>query len=131
MTLRSARGPGPVLDQTPDRERGAAAIEFLGVIPALLLAALIALQLGVVGWTISATGEAARAGARAATLGQSADVAAARALPDRFDLEPSPDTILIPVSDGYTYRATVRIPSLIPGLHLPEVTREATMPAIR
>ena len=57
--------------------------------------------------------------------------AAARALPDRFDLEPSPDTILIPVSDGYTYRATVRIPSLIPGLHLPEVTREATMPAIR
>lgn len=51
-------------------ERGAAALEMLGVAPLVILAALIALQFGVAGWTVVSTGQAAKDAARAASVGQ-------------------------------------------------------------
>lgn len=109
------------------RERGAAGVEFAAIVPTLLLAALIAFQLGLTGWTVVATGEAARSGARAESLGQDGHAAVRQALPGRLSAEsinPSRG------GNGVRYSVTVRIPSLIPGVHLPTVTRDAVMPTI-
>lgn len=106
-------------------EGGAAGLEFVGVLPVLLLSMLAALQFGVAGWTVVATGEAARDGARALTVGHDPQAAARSALPGS----------LSPVSqsgsytpDGYRHTVRVRIPSVLPGVDLPVVVRSAEMP---
>jgi hypothetical protein len=63
------------------RERGTAAIELVAVVPLLLLAVLVAAQLGAVGGALWSAGIAARAGARAALVGNGVEPAARRALP--------------------------------------------------
>ena len=110
------------------RERGAAALEFLGVIPVLVLTAIIALQLGIVGWTVVAAADAARAGARADALNLDPQAAAQEALPGRL----SQGAALSGTHSGEGYRFTVgvRVPSLVPGLQLPMVHRTADMPNI-
>jgi hypothetical protein len=53
----------------------------IAVIPFLLLAVIVAAQIGVVGQAVWSAGIAARAGARAAAVGGDAKVAARRTLP--------------------------------------------------
>ena len=60
------------------REDGQATVELVGLLPAIVLVGLVAWQLAVAGHAVWAGHAAARAGARAAALGDDARVAAAR-----------------------------------------------------
>jgi hypothetical protein len=62
-------------------ERGQAAVEFVVVLPFVLLAGLVAWQLVLVGHVAWDAAGAARSGARAALVGRSAASAARSALP--------------------------------------------------
>ena len=61
--------------------RGQAAVELVAALPALLLAALVALQLLAAGYAMTLADGAAEAGALALASGSSADAAARDALP--------------------------------------------------
>lgn len=62
-------------------ERGQASIELIGALPALLLVAVVVMQLLAVGYTAVLAGDAAEAGALAIARGGSAQVAARTAVP--------------------------------------------------
>jgi hypothetical protein len=81
----------------------------VAVVPFLLLAVLVAAQLGLAGQALWSAGVAARAGARAALVGGDATAAARRALP--ASLRPGAR-----VSDSGTVSVQVAIPRLLPGL---------------
>jgi hypothetical protein len=72
-------------------EAGQASIELLAGLPALLLAALVALQLGVVGYAATLADGAAEAGALAIAAGRPPRPAVAAALPgwaeERYAIE--------------------------------------------
>jgi hypothetical protein len=95
------------------REGGTASVELIAVIPFLLLAVLVAAQIGAAGAALWSAGVAARAGARAAVVGDDAGVAARRALPDA--MRPGAE-----VSDSGAVSVRVPIPRLLPGM--PSVT---------
>ena len=63
------------------RRAGQASIELLAALPALALAAVLALQLLLVGYSMTIADGAAEAGALAGTAGRDAQRAAVRALP--------------------------------------------------
>jgi len=63
-------------------ERGQATVELVAALPALLLAALVALQLLIAGYSLTLADGAAEAGALALATGGSAAKAARGALPD-------------------------------------------------
>ncbi|MFT3875679.1 MAG: TadE/TadG family type IV pilus assembly protein [Propioniciclava sp.] len=110
------------------RERGTAALEFVAGAPILMLVGAIALQFGLVGWTALSTHDAARAAARAASLGHSPQAAAAGALPGGL----SPVSVTgSRVGDGYSYTVTVSVPSIVPIFNLGHVSRTVDMPAYR
>ncbi|MGD9737046.1 MAG: hypothetical protein AB7V58_15790 [Solirubrobacterales bacterium] len=73
MAERLARGFG--------EERGQASVELVAALPALLLAALLALQLLAAGYALTLADGAAEAGALALASGESASEAAHAALP--------------------------------------------------
>jgi hypothetical protein len=95
------------------REDGTASVEMVAVVPFLLLAILVAAQIGLAGQALWSAGVAARAGARAALVGGEAEVAARRALPDSMRDEAE-------VSDGDTVSVRVVVPRLLPAM--PELT---------
>lgn len=82
-------------------ERGQAAVELVAALPALLLAALVALQLLVAGYALTLADGAAEAGALALAAGDSAPKAARAALPGW-----AADRIEVTVRGG---RVTVRL----------------------
>ena len=90
-------------------ERGQAAAEFVAILPALLLATLVAVQLGVAGWTAWSASEAAKAGARAQLVGDDAGRVAREALPSLLRGSAEVDA-------GAQVDVTVDAPSLVPGL---------------
>ncbi|WP_338749347.1 TadE/TadG family type IV pilus assembly protein [Janibacter alittae] len=112
---------------TVRRERGAAALEVAGTLPVLLLSAMIALQVGVVGWTVVETGEAARAGARAEATGGNPKTAVQESLGGT--LEPRTSHGTLTAGDGYQYTVEVEIPTVLP-FSLGSVTRSVEMPVI-
>lgn len=91
------------------REDGTASVEMVAVVPFLLLAVLVAAQIGLAGGALWSAGVAARAGARAALVGGDPEAAARRALPSamRGGAE---------VSAGDAISVRVGIPRLLPGL---------------
>ncbi|HMJ72048.1 MAG TPA: hypothetical protein VK471_01655 [Solirubrobacterales bacterium] len=95
------------------REDGTASVEMVAVVPFLLLAVLVAAQIGLAGEALWAAGVAARAGARAALVGGDAEAAARRALPS--SMRSGAD-----VSDADAVSVRVAIPRLLPVL--PTVT---------
>lgn len=60
---------------------GQASVEMLGAVPFVLLAAAIAWQLALAGWTVWMSAHAARVAARADAVGRAAGPAARSALP--------------------------------------------------
>jgi hypothetical protein len=124
LLLRATRafGPGtvvPVSHQAAGsfrREDGTASVEMVAAVPFLLLAVLVAAQIGLAGQALWSAGVAARAGARAALVGGNATAVARRALPDsmRDGAE---------VSDGEDVSVRVVIPRLLPAM--PELTIRA------
>lgn len=95
------------------REDGTASVEMVAVVPFLLLAVLVAAQIGLAGQALWSAGVAARAGARAALVGGDAKAAARRALPDALREGAE-------VSEGDAVSVRVGIPRLLPGL--PQLT---------
>ncbi|MFF8570155.1 TadE/TadG family type IV pilus assembly protein [Streptomyces sp. NPDC015408] len=116
------RGPGG----GRARDRGQAAIEYLGFVPILIIVGMAVVQLGLIAYTAQQAGTAARAGARSASLQESAQGACAAAvsswLADGTSCPPSYG------GDEVTVTATVDIPSIVPGWDFDPATRTATMP---
>jgi hypothetical protein len=74
---REGRAPG----STVEGETGQASVELVAAVPALLLAALLALQLLATGYTLTVADGAAEAGALALAAGRPAAAAVRDALP--------------------------------------------------
>jgi hypothetical protein len=68
-----------------DSERGQSTVEFVAVLPFAILAALVAWQVAVAGHTLWLAAGAARAAARADTVGESPARAARSALPQSME----------------------------------------------
>lgn len=109
------------------REAGAAALEFAGIVPLVIIGALVALQFGVVGWVMVSTNQAARDAARAASLGRDPAAAAQVSLPGSLVGAVSGG----PVGGGYRYTVKVTVPSLVPGVSVGSVSRTVDMPDLR
>jgi hypothetical protein len=101
--------PSPSPSSAGHREGGTASVELIAAVPFLLLAVLVAAQLGLVGQALWSAGVAARAGARAALVGGDARAAARRALPPALRSGARVDD-----ADGVSVR--VEIPRLLPVL---------------
>lgn len=104
------------------REDGTASVESIAVVPFLLLAVLVAAQLGLAGQALWSAGVAARAGARAALVGGDAAAAARRALPPSMREGAQ-------VSDDDAVSVRVAIPRLLPGLPRLRVGAQAALGA--
>jgi hypothetical protein len=98
------------------REEGQASIELVAAIPALLLAALLALQLLATGYALTLADGAAEAGALALASGQPAAAAVRAALPGWAE-----EDVDVSVSGG---KVTVRLPPPSP---LPAVADRLTV----
>lgn len=110
----------------PTRERGAAALEVIGTLPILLLSAMAAFQLGVVGWTVVETGQAAEAGARAKSVNVDPKLAVRESLGGVLEPKASSSGALTP-GQGYRYTVEVEIPTVMP-FSIGSVTRSVDMP---
>jgi hypothetical protein len=107
----------PQVASSARREDGTASVEMVAAVPFLLLAILVAAQIGAAGYALWSAGIAARAGARAALVGGDAAAVARRALPG-----PLRDGAR--VSDGDDVSVRVVVPRLLPAL--PPVDVSAT-----
>jgi hypothetical protein len=118
------------------REAGSVSVEFVAMLPYLLLAAAFAWQLLLTSAVVTEAESAARVGSRVEALGRDGGAAAVDALSPwmrehaRADVGPTGDC-----DDGDGERGTrvtvcVDVPLLWPGLTLPEVTvaRDAELP---
>jgi Flp pilus assembly protein TadG len=108
--------PPPIASSAGHREEGSAAVEFVAVVPFLLLAVLVAAQLALAGQALWSAAVAARAGARAAIVGGDAAATARRALPSLLREGAR-------VNDADGVAVEVGIPRLLPGL--PRLTVDA------
>jgi hypothetical protein len=97
-------------------------VELVAVLPVLLLCALLAAQAVVVGWALWSAGIAARAAARAQTVGRDPERAARAALPPSMRSGAE-------VTAGDLTRVSVPIPALVPGARLPSVSASAGLDA--
>jgi hypothetical protein len=109
-----------------------ASLEYLGMLPFLLLIALAGIQLGIVAYCGSQAATAARTAARTAgEAGQYGGPAAGRAAGRAAVSGWVKPAIDYPREDpgSITASATVRVPSVLPGVHLfKPIHRDATMP---
>ena len=107
------------------RERGVASLEFLVLGPFVLLVGFLVWQLAVGAWAAVSANEAARAAARAATLGEDPHAAARDALPEGL----RDHRVLGGRSgDGYRYTVEVDVPAFS-WVGLDPVSRTVEMPA--
>lgn len=93
-------------------ERGQATVEFLGVVPAVLLISLMVWQLVLAGQTAWLAANAARVAARAQALGKDPEAAARSALPKNLE----DDLVVRADADsqaGSEVRVHVRMPLLL------------------
>ena len=101
-----------------DGYSGQASVELIAAIPALAIVTLLVAQLALAGYALWSAGVAARAGARAAYVGGSAERAARASLPEVLRMDAS-------VDDRKGVQVRVRAPSLVPGLPRVPVTARA------
>jgi hypothetical protein len=102
------------------REGGTASVEMVAVLPFLLLATLVAAQIGLAGQALWSAGVAARAGARASLVGGDATKAARQALPSSMRGGAEVDE-----RDGVAVR--VDIPRLLPAIPRLTVSAKAAL----
>jgi hypothetical protein len=89
-------------------ESGQASVEFVAIVPFVILAALLAWQIALAGETLWLCAHAARAGARAAAVGRDAERAARSVLPS--DLEGG---LRVSRADGGAVRVELRVPLIL------------------
>lgn len=104
------------------REDATASVEMVAVVPFLLLAVLVAAQIGLAGEALWSAGVAARAGARAALVGDDAEAAARQALPPSMRSGAG-------VSSADAVSVRVGVPRLLPVLPRVTVGAEAALEA--
>lgn len=112
-----------------ETDRGQAALEYVGVITLLLVAALAAIQLGIAAYTVQQAGTAARAAARTASYRNAttgADAAGRAALSDW--LSGGASFGVAESTDEVTVTATVPVPSILPVFDFGSAVRSVTMP---
>ncbi|KKZ71561.1 TadE/TadG family type IV pilus assembly protein [Streptomyces showdoensis] len=111
----------------PVRDRGQVAVEYLGFLPLLLLVGLVGVQFGIAAYAAQQAGTGARAAARAASVDDLDSVpgpaAAGKAAMSGWIAGHSTVT-----ESGGVATVSVDVPSLIPFLDMPTITRTATMP---
>ncbi|MEV0574005.1 MULTISPECIES: TadE/TadG family type IV pilus assembly protein [unclassified Streptomyces] len=123
----------PVVGRVPagrtTRQRGQAAVEYVGVLTLLLVVALAVVQLGIGVYAAQQAGTAARAGARVGSDKYQYPRAVSVAhdslsdwLDDRAKVTPSRSW------GEVTVKVKVTIPSLLPMFKFGSVTKQATMP---
>jgi hypothetical protein len=131
-----ARGGLPARLRGRGRDRGQVAIEFLGFLPILLVIALAVIQLGLGAYAVQQAGTAARAAARTASMDatdvggdpSAAGEAAGRAAVSGWLSDGGSTTVSVGGGgDAVHATATVRIPSVIPGIDFGTARRSATM----
>src|SRR3954467_11859771 len=106
------------------RTRGQATVEFVGILPLLVLIGLLCWQAVIAGQAIWMSGAAARAAARASALDQDAEAAARRVLPGALA-----DGVSVDDAGGGDVRVRVAIPAVVGGLDLASVTERARFAA--
>ncbi|MFB7928779.1 TadE/TadG family type IV pilus assembly protein [Streptomyces sp. NPDC056039] len=107
------------------RDRGQVAIEFIGFLPILILVGLAAVQLGLIAYTAQQAGTAARTGARSASLEGPYEADCRAAVSSWLNVTGCPASY---GPDEVTVKATVEIPSLVPGWKFDPAVKTATMP---
>jgi hypothetical protein len=114
---------GRIGRRAPDA--GSASMELLGILPFLLLAALVAWQILLVAFTVTSAENAARAGSRAATRGQDGEEAAIEALSPWLRDDASASL------SGTRATVHIEVPILFPGLTNEDVnvSRSAELPS--
>jgi hypothetical protein len=124
------RGHHLTRNRNRKRDAGVAALEYLGMLPFLLLIALAGIQLGIVAYCAEQAGTAARTAARtAAEPDPHPDATAAGRGAVSAWVDPSIDFPPADEARAVKATATVRIPSVLPGVSIfGPVTRSATMP---
>ncbi|WP_069814737.1 TadE family protein [Streptomyces sp. TP-A0874] len=112
-------------------DRGQVAVEYIGMLPILIVIGLGVIQFGLVAYTIQQAASASRAAARTAShdhpaisYEQAGRGAMSGWLADRASFTQSTG----PSYDEVKVTATVRIPSIIPGVDFGETKRSTTMP---
>ena len=107
---RAESRDGPRTGRVPRArgEAGQASVELVAVLPFVLLAGLVAWQLLLAGHSLWLCASAARAAARADTVGKSAERAARSALPDSLERHLS-----VTRADEGRVRVSVRIPLVL------------------
>jgi hypothetical protein len=103
-------------------DRGQGTIEFMGMVPLVLAVLVAALQVMILGYTAHAASQAARDGARAYSLDQSAVAAAQASLPGAISL-----VNVSTFGPDHGVRVTVEAPPMLFLLDR-QVTRTVTMP---
>jgi hypothetical protein len=97
-----------------DSERGQASIELVAMLPVVLLVGAVVWQLALAGHTAWLTAHAARAAARADTVGRSPREAARSALPRALE-----DELEIDRLERGGVRVSVRLPLFLQAWHSP------------
>ncbi|MEW2456958.1 TadE family protein [Streptomyces albus] len=123
--MREGSVRGPRYD-----DRGSSVLEFVGMLPVLLLVGLAAIQLGLVGYAVQQAGTGARAAARVASQEEIADryAASGREAMSGWTARRS-RFVLAGGGDEVTVTVTVTVPSLLPGIDsMGKASRSATMP---
>jgi len=112
------------------RDSGQTAVEYIGFLPFLILIGIVVIQLGIAAYTIQQAGTAARAAARIASHDNAGDPeeAGRAAVSDWISDGTDIDVGFGDHFDEAKATATVKIPSIVPGLDFDPVTRTSTMP---
>ncbi len=107
-------------------QRGSAAVEFIGIVPVLVLVTILCIEAFLLTASFSAAEKAARDAARAASLGEDGAAAARASLPGWADVQ----SISEYGCEGICYEVRILVPLIVPGLtnERVTVTREAEMP---
>jgi hypothetical protein len=95
-------------------DAGQASVELVAVVPLVLLVGLVAWQLLLAGHSLWLAASAARAAARADTVGRSAEAAARSALPEALERELSVERL----REGGV-RVSVRVPAVLQSFDTP------------
>ena len=128
-----AAAPGPRPSRSRRGDAGVASLEYLGMLPFLLLVALAGIQLGLVAYCGEQAGTAARTAAR--TAAESGPNGGTEASGTQAGQAAVSDWLTVNISWGGSTldmekaTASVPVPSVLPGISLFDpVTRSATMP---
>ncbi len=106
--------------------RGQATIEFLAMIPILMLVLIGAFQLFLLGFTMNETSNAARAAARAGSVGKDYYAAGKDSLESWLQKD-----LASIKQDRTTYTVRVYVPVIFPGIHRPVIGRSASIPSTK